>query len=103
LLEKRSPIESDEDTKSTSSDDDLKDSSFLLKDEPHHILQNELNDLVRDLQLSKEKAQLLGARLKQWNLLAPGCTYTQYRKRNEPFQNITKWKVHFAYARTSTV
>lgn len=90
LLEKRSPTESDEDTKSTSSDDNPKDNSFLLKDEPHHILQNELNDLVRDLQLSKEKAQLLGARLKQWNLLAPGCTYTQCRKRNEPFTEYYK-------------
>ena len=37
--------------------------------QPHILTQNELNDLVRDLQLSKSKAELLGSRLKQWNLL----------------------------------
>jgi hypothetical protein len=36
----------------------------------HHILtQDKLNDLVRNLELSKSKAELLGSRLKQWNLL----------------------------------
>jgi len=37
--------------------------------QPHLILQAELNDLVRDLVLPKTKAQLLGSRLQQWNLL----------------------------------
>jgi hypothetical protein len=35
---------------------------------PHILTQDELNDIVRDLELSKRKAQLLGC-LKQWNLL----------------------------------
>ena len=34
--------------------------------EPHLC---ELNDLVRDLKLSKINAELLGSRLKGWNLL----------------------------------
>ncbi|KAL4710975.1 hypothetical protein ACJJTC_017940 [Scirpophaga incertulas] len=38
--------------------------------EPHLIEQPELNDLVRDLNLSKQHAELLGSRLQQWNLLA---------------------------------
>ena len=31
--------------------------------------QEELNDLIRDLDLAKSKAELLGSRLQQWNLL----------------------------------
>ena len=37
--------------------------------QPHIFTQDELNDLVRDLELSKSKAEILGLRLKQWNLL----------------------------------
>ena len=33
--------------------------------QPHILTQDELNDLVRDLELSKGKAELLGSRLKQ--------------------------------------
>src|ERR1700749_3556675 len=37
--------------------------------------QAELNDLTRDLCLSKESAQLLGSRLKENHLLSPGTTF----------------------------
>ena len=37
--------------------------------ELHRITQEELNDLIRDLDLSKSKAELLGSRLQQWKLL----------------------------------
>ena len=37
--------------------------------QPHMITQQELNDLVRDLDLPKYKAEILGSRLQQWNLL----------------------------------
>jgi len=37
--------------------------------QPHIFIQDELNDLVRDLELSKSKPELLGSILKQWNLL----------------------------------
>ena len=55
---------------------------------PHRITQEELNDLVRDLDLPKNKAELLGSRLQQWNLLEKDVTITSYRKRHqelEPF------------------
>jgi hypothetical protein len=47
------------------SDKDFSDQS----DGPHLINQSELNDLVRDLNLSKLQAELLGSRLQKWNLL----------------------------------
>ena len=36
--------------------------------QPHILTQDELNSLVRNLELSKSKAELLGSRLKQWNM-----------------------------------
>ena len=51
--------------------------------EPHVITQAELNDLVRDLNLSKRQAELLGSRLQGWNLLIPGTKVTFYRYRQK--------------------
>ena len=52
---------------STSTDPDFK----LPHSSPkcHLISQSELNDLVRDLELPKSKAELLGFKLQQWNLV----------------------------------
>lgn len=50
--------------------------------EPETFTQEELNDLVRDLNLSKEKAELLASRLKQKHLLAPSAKISHYRKRS---------------------
>ena len=51
-------------------------------EEPKVFTQGELNDLVRDLSLSKEKAELLAPRLKEKNLLAVGVKVSHFRKRN---------------------
>lgn len=51
-------------------------------DIPHMITQNDLNDLIRDLGLTINKAELLASRLKQWNVLEKGTTITNYRKRH---------------------
>jgi hypothetical protein len=37
--------------------------------EPHLLNQGDLNDLARDLNLSKKQSELLGSRLKEWNVL----------------------------------
>ncbi|XP_076814257.1 uncharacterized protein LOC143460567 [Clavelina lepadiformis] len=47
--------------------------------QPKPLTQLELNDLTRDLNLTKESAQLLGSRLRENNLLAPCTTYFWYR------------------------
>jgi hypothetical protein len=48
---------------------------------PQRFSQTELNDLVRDLNLPKESAELLGSRLKSKHLLAPGTHFSWYRYR----------------------
>ena len=52
-------------------------------DDPHLITQSELNDLVRDLGLSKAKAELLGSRLQEWCLLSPGTNISCFRNRQD--------------------
>jgi len=51
--------------------------------QPHFPTQDELNDLVRDLELSKSKAKLLGSRLKQWNLLEKNVRISSFRSRHQ--------------------
>uniref|UniRef100_UPI00358FD4EB uncharacterized protein n=1 Tax=Myxine glutinosa TaxID=7769 RepID=UPI00358FD4EB len=54
--------------------------------QPKLFSQAELNDLTRDLCLSKESAQLLGSRLRENRLLAPETTFSWYRSRKEEFR-----------------
>ena len=70
---------------STESEEDLieTDPSFQHESAPLLINQERLNDLVRDLYLSKENAEALGCRLQQWNLLEPGTTISSSRIRNQ--------------------
>jgi hypothetical protein len=53
---------------------------------PQLFTQIELNDIVRDLGLTKEKSEVLGSRLKEKNLLAPGTTFYWFRNREKEFQ-----------------
>jgi hypothetical protein len=54
--------------------------------QPKFLTQAELNDLTRDLGLSKESSQLLGSRLSENNLLSPETTFFWYRSRDEEFR-----------------
>lgn len=47
----------------------------------HLITQQDYSDLCRDLDLTGNKAELLGSRLKQWNLIAPDFKISAFRKR----------------------
>lgn len=75
-----------------SSDEDETDNK-----EPQLITQSRLNDLVRDLQLSKSKAELLGSRLQQWNLLASETRVSIYRSRSERFSKYFLRHDEFVY------
>jgi len=70
---------------STESEEDLIESDPSFQHEPALLLINQerLNDLVRDLYLSKEKAEVLGSRLQRWNILELGTTISSFRSRNE--------------------
>ena len=57
-------------TDSAASEPEGENEDFTVSNsEVHHPTQDELDDLVRDLKLSKFKAELLGSRLKEWSPL----------------------------------
>ena len=56
-------------TKLISSKDNFSVYSGASDNEPHWIAQEDLNDLARDLYLSKQQSELLASWLKQWNLV----------------------------------
>lgn len=72
----------------TSSDFSISSLCTSPSKEPHLLKQSDLNDLVRDLGLSKSKAQLLGSRLKQWNLLDKDTRVSYFRNRQEDFMSF---------------
>jgi hypothetical protein len=61
--------------------------------EPHQydrpvdkFTQSELNDLIRELQLTKEKSELLGSRLREKNVLASGVKFSWCGNREKEFR-----------------
>lgn len=78
LLEDEEP--SPEEMASSDSEDIYGASSL----EPKRLLVNQqrLNDLVRDMSLTKDNAELLGSRLKEWGLLEPGTKTSVFRQRH---------------------
>ena len=66
-------------------------------DGPHILNQSELNDLVRDLSLSKYQAQLLGSRLQQWNLLEEGTKISLLKTRHSSLLPYFKMEGDLCY------
>jgi hypothetical protein len=53
---------------------------------PHLLNQEELDDLIRQLQLPKSKAEFLASHLKEWMLfLLPSRKISKYRTRHDEF------------------
>ena len=63
---------------------------FGITTEPHLINESKLNDLVRDLDLPKVKAELLASRLKQWNLLESGVKVCSFCTRQQSLAQFFK-------------
>ena len=75
---------------STSSEED-KDTDFCeasTSEESHFPNQQEIDDLIRNMGMTKENAQLLTSRLKECNLLDPTCKVSKYRKRHLSFAHF---------------
>ena len=74
-------LDKESSTYSESSDADFE--PCQSKGIPHLITQEDLNDLVQDLYLSKGKSELLGSCLQQGNLLSPGTKVSFYHQRSK--------------------
>ena len=61
------------------------------------ITEGEPNDLIRDLQLPKNKAELLASKLQQWNLLHHSLKVTTFRTRSQEFEKLFKTVGFFTY------
>ena len=65
---------------------DRNDNEFVLhlksSGNPHLLSEVDLNNLVRDLHLSKSQCEVLASRMKQWNLLQDDVLVTSCRIRN---------------------
>jgi hypothetical protein len=59
--------------------------SEKLEIQQHFVNQQELNDLVRDIKLSKNDAELLASRMRQWHLLNKDVRVCSFRNRSDEF------------------
>lgn len=80
----------DDDYEDCAEDAESSDTDYVADEDsaPEIFTQEELNDLVRDLSLSKDKAELLASRLKQKHLLEKGVKVSHYRKRNRDLETF---------------
>ena len=74
--------------------------------EPHQydrpidkFTKSELSDLIRELQLTKEKSELLGSRLREKNMLASGVKFSWYRNREKEFRKYYAQEGQLAFCR----
>ena len=65
----------------------------------HKITEGQLNDLIRDLELPKNKSELLASRLQQWNLLHHSVKVTTFRTRSQEFEKFFKTVGFFTYCK----
>ena len=75
--------ETDSDPECLDNDDDFDYDE--CSSEPNRFNKDDLSDLIRDLNLSKESAELLASRLKERNFLKPKTKVTFYRNRDAEF------------------
>ena len=78
---------------STTDEDDITIDDYVLNSnldekKPYYSNQKDLNDLIRDLGLTKSNAELLTSRPKQWNLLDVSVQNAEPRKRHQNFSSF---------------
>ena len=78
---------------SSSPEDDIDDNYAASDCRTRKLMsQSDLDDLVRDLDLPKESAELLGSKLQERNFLVPGTTFLWYRHREKEFVELFSTK-----------
>lgn len=85
---------------SVENEDDSIDPTFEVScssSKPHLLPQGDLNDLVGDLQLSKRQGELLGNRLKGWNLLHKYTKVCVFRNVHSDFKNFFSAEDRFVF------
>ena len=79
-------------------DTESEDSSTEVKKAtPQQFNQSELNDLVRDLDLSKQAAELLASRLNEKHVLHSSAKVSFFRRRDESFLSFFKEEKQLVY------
>ena len=81
------------DSSKSDSQEDIRDPDYGFTDaveerRPYFPNQKDINDLIRDLGLTKSNAELLTSRLKQRNLLDESMQVTHQRKHHQTFSNF---------------
>ncbi|GFX91662.1 uncharacterized protein TNCV_3682481 [Trichonephila clavipes] len=61
--------------------------------EPHLLTQEDLNDFIQDLKISKKQSEMLGSWLKGWNLLQKNTKICTYRSRHSQYKDYFSEKV----------
>ena len=69
--------------------------------EPHLLTQWHMNDIIRDLNLSKKQAELLGSWLMGWNLMCQDIKVCFYHGHHEEFRISSSWKIESCFAMMS--
>ena len=87
-LPQLSPQRLDGSTSGSFEGDSTTDPEYAFINMPRPLNQKEMNDLVRDLSLLKENAELLSSRLREKNLVRVEVRVTFYRKRHEEFSQF---------------
>lgn len=71
--------------------------SIVSNTGPKLMKQSRLNDICRDLNLSKDQSQLLASRLQEDKFLDPSTRVTYYRTRSKPFEQYFSTAEDFCY------
>jgi len=93
LLDNFAMYSDDEDSVSSNSEEQQPSASRDLPSTDssnHKITEGELSDLIRDLKLPKNRAELLASRLQQWNLLHHSVKVTTFSTRNQELEQFFK-------------
>lgn len=85
--------ETGNDSTSSESTEEFEDTNYISGSgtyvkKPYYPNQKDLNDLIRDMGLTKSNAELLTSRLKQWNLLDETVQVSNQRKRHHTFSKF---------------